>query len=1107
MDDWSSFPLADTNQLHRLYEPELLRKAMPLSTRFTFLHWGHGYINGILNDASDRQVDVGAIITQFGGKVNIQADCSCNSQSPCAHVPALMIAAIDKKSPEQVRPLPEPPEKLSAQLTFWLQQFRHGATAPAIVDPPTKQSVRIAYVLSWSNYAGCYRVDFNKAKVAADGSLRSLGDEWRNIEGALANPPKFIPNSDLGILRLLWAQRSRNTSSLEIRGSAGEHVFEMIVGTGRLVLEKNGQTTFFPKLGANRPGTVNLHADGSDKLAPVLTTDPASTEILPLASYWYADSRTQEVGKIDLPCDKQVVDNYLAMPAVSCAEAITVTQAIASIVPELPTQAIKALEDIEEIDGLPLPTLILDSLPVYPKERSAYSYRYEPNETLDFATVRFDYAGCRVDPHHPNTLFNAANGLQRVIRKIDLEKRYLQELHATGLRQVPQEQARGPEKFPPAIMRLAHSDAWPDFMQNKLPDLRASAWQVEMADTFRHSVYQIDLIDGSLHPTDDGWFGLEMGVVVANRTVQLAPLLRELFQRDGRWLTPGMLEQIGEEEWVELRTDRGERLRLSAARLKPVVRVLIDLFEGMGSGQGNLRVSRFDVGRLDALDKARWKFHGDAAFRELALALRDGQGVTEVPVPVGLVGELRGYQRQGLSWMQFLLRHKLAGVLADDMGLGKTVQTLAHILLEKENGRLDRPVLIVMPTSLVNNWREETQRFAPNLTVLSMHGPQRKEQFARIPQHDVVLTTYALVWRDREELSKHSFHLLVLDEAQFVKNTNTKAAATIRSLDARHRLCLSGTPLENHLGELWSLFDFLLPGFLGGEKDFNKRWRSPIEKSHDEVRRTLLARRVRPFIMRRRKDDVAKELPPKTTIIRTVDLEGAQRDLYESVRVTMQKQVQEAIAGQGLQRSHILVFDAMLKLRQVCCDPRLVKISKAITGVESAKLELLMTMLPELIEEGRRILLFSQFTSMLALIEPALQQAGIEYVTITGDTVDRVKPVHRFQRGEVPVFLISLKAGGTGLNLTAADTVIFYDPWWNPAAENQAAARAHRIGQDKPVFVYKLIVAGSIEEKIVRLQETKSALVEGILSNDGSAGAKFSEQDINALFSPIPDVV
>jgi SNF2 family DNA or RNA helicase len=406
----------------------------------------------------------------------------------------------------------------------------------------------------------------------------------------------------------------------------------------------------------------------------------------------------------------------------------------------------------------------------------------------------------------------------------------------------------------------------------------------------------------------------------------------------------------------------------------------------------------------------------------------------------------------------------------------------------------------------VHNWLEEAARFAPALKVLNLQGSQRKDQFAVIREHDLVLTTYALLWRDQEVLAKHDYHVLVLDEAQYVKNTHTKAAAALRELRARHRLCLTGTPLENHLGELWSQFDFLLPGLLGTQKDFTKRWRTPIEKGDDTVRRDLLARRVRPFMLRRTKNEVAKELPPKTLITRTVELEGAQRDLYETVRVAMQEKVRVAISAQGLARSHLIVLDALLKLRQVCCDPRLVKLDRAAAVTESSKLDLLLQMVPELIAEGRRILLFSQFTGMLSLIAAALTRASIDYVTLTGDTTDRVTPVKRFSQDNVPLFLISLKAGGVGLNLTAADTVIHYDPWWNPAAENQATDRAHRIGQDKPVFVYKLIAAGSIEEKIVALQEKKAALAAAILSGDGANAVKFSADDLDGLLAPMPKV-
>jgi SNF2 family DNA or RNA helicase len=360
-----------------------------------------------------------------------------------------------------------------------------------------------------------------------------------------------------------------------------------------------------------------------------------------------------------------------------------------------------------------------------------------------------------------------------------------------------------------------------------------------------------------------------------------------------------------------------------------------------------------------------------------------------------------------------------------------------------------------------------------------------------------------LLARDRKLLQTHAFHLLVLDEAQHIKNPKAQASKVVRSLRVRHRLCLTGTPLENHLGELWSLFDFLLPGLLGSDKQFRQTLRNPIEKQGDQAATERLALRLRPFMLRRTKQEVATELPPKTEILRSVGLEGDQRDLYESIRLAMHAKVREVVEAQGWARSQIMVLDALLKLRQVCCDPRLVKLEDARKVKHSAKLALLMELLPEMIEEGRRILLFSQFTGMLKLIEQAVKAADIDYVKLTGQTRDRAKPVDRFQRGEVPLFLISLKAGGTGLNLTAAETVIHYDPWWNPAVERQATDRAHRIGQQNPVFVYKLITEGTVEEKIQHLQVHKQALADSLFTQEGKSGTGWSEAELEQLFGAL----
>ena len=490
--------------------------------------------------------------------------------------------------------------------------------------------------------------------------------------------------------------------------------------------------------------------------------------------------------------------------------------------------------------------------------------------------------------------------------------------------------------------------------------------------------------------------------------------------------------------------------------------------------------------------------------RALGHKLRDFQGVQPVAVPAGLQASLRGYQLDGLAWMQFLREFGMAGILADDMGLGKTVQTLAHILVEKEAGRLTTPALVVAPTSLMGNWQAEAARFAPGLRVLLLHGADRKQRFAQMGEHDLVLTTYALLARDEAPLRAQRFHLLILDESQYIKNSRAKAAQTAALLVATHRLCLTGTPLQNHLGELWSQFHFLMPGLLGEEKAFNAHYRKPIEKLGDASRKDFLVRRIKPFLLRRTKDAVAKELPAKTEMVREVELSGLQRDLYETVRLAMDKKVRDAIASKGVARSQIVILDALLKLRQVCCDPRLVKVSgRNGAQAPSAKLIELMEMIVELLDEGRKILVFSQFTSMLALIEEELRARDIAYALLTGETRDRSAQVASFQRGDVPLFLVSLKAGGVGLNLTAADTVIHYDPWWNPAAENQATDRAWRIGQDKPVFVYKLIAKGTLEQKIQELQRKKADLADAVLDGGASQNLALTQDDLQAILAPL----
>ena len=1081
-------------------------KARDYAHAVSNLHWENNTLSGEVQGTQRYPYVVDVHFHDVGDELWVEGDCSCPVGFQCKHIAAVLFAGLEEKSSDAhpgVRP----------ELVQWLETFRARAeNESGDARQPVATVTALAYRLGWSRQQQRHEVQLFKARRSQDGEIHTLDEPWSNVEAALIKPPKFITDDDLVILRSLWLGHSRQSHShFILRGANGGEVLHRLIATGRLFPAPETDA-FGPRalralsMGEARTGRIEWEAQPDDRLRPVLRTDPPAAMVLATEPVWYVDAAAGEAGIVELSLPFPQLPDYLSMPPISLAEAPLVAAVLREVAPDLPLPPALDNAKVRVIDTDPVPVLSLNTLPM---PASGFGKHSQRAHVLDFATVSFDYEGVSIKSESSATLVPVPGGsVIHIRRRYDAEKQRLLELRKTGLQVVPASGGYARQALPETMLALSDLDAWPDFVDEVLPELASKGWRVTMAPAFRHNVIEIDAIEGTARQTGDGWFDLEMGIALGDRTVRLEPLLAGLFRRDRRWLS-GALETIADDEAIELTTDRAERLRLRAGRLKPVVRVLVDLFDGVGSWKGddNIRIPELDAGRLAALtDTGRWQFQGDASIRQLAERLQTGAGVQEVPVPRGLRAELRPYQHQGLSWMQFLREHNLAGVLADDMGLGKTVQTLAHVLAEKESGRLDHPALIVVPTTLVHNWREEARRFAPDLKVLELNGPQRKERFELIGQHELILTTYALLWRDHAVLAEHEYHLLILDEAQYVKNATTKSATAIRDLRARHRLCLTGTPLENHLGELWAQFDFLLPGFLGAQKDFTRRWRNPIERNGDDVRRDLLARRIRPFMLRRRKDEVAKELPPKTTIVRTVDLEGGQRDLYEIVRTSMQAKVRAAVSAQGLARSHIIVLDALLKLRQVCCDPRLVKLEKAARVKESAKLELLLAMLPELIEEGRRVLLFSQFTGMLALIAAALDKAGIPYVTLTGDTTDRATPVHRFQQGEVPLFLISLKAGGVGLNLTAADTVIHYDPWWNPAAENQATDRAHRLGQDKPVFVYKLIAAGSIEEKIVRLQEKKAALADSILSEDAAGTVKFSDDDLDALFAPMPEI-
>jgi superfamily II DNA or RNA helicase len=889
---------------------------------------------------------------------------------------------------------------------------------------------------------------------------------------------------------------------------------------------------------------------------PAGDAGPRIDLILPLQQLHYVNSARGHVGRVATALPPALAAEVARAPEISASEAVLVKRLLTQrLGPDSARKAGSEATQAATVD-LPLPE-VPDNVevrdPIVPVPRLelrvadielAPAYRWYAEEVdhsgsfrVPLARLLFDYEGDCIAHDAPAAVLERVDGAKLVLtpRHKDAETKARQRLAELGLAPLagsplhagPDDKGAlfiAPPGKPNPYELIAAIDnnksRYIGFSAEAVPALRQEGWQVAFSDDYPYLIAEgeadwwADVGDGS----GIDWFAFELGVDYEGQRISLVPQLAALLGR----LPPEIVGAIRSSDAGDALAKLcatlqlyhtlpdGRLLPLPGARLAPILKALIELIGPRADRleDGKMRLHRAEAAALaefaDGTDKSGLAWAASAE-RLLGLGrrLQGGASITALAPPKSFKAALRPYQADGLSWLGFLREAAFGGVLADDMGLGKTVQALAFLAHEKVEGRLDKPALIVSPTSVLPNWQAEVERFAPDLSVLPLRGLDRKQQFDKIRAHDLVLTTYPLLARDHEVLLSHEFHVAILDEAQAIKNPKATVSGLAHRLNARHRLALTGTPLENNLGEVWSLFEFLSPGLLGDESTFRRQFRTPIEKHGDQAAQAFLSRRLKPFMLRRTKEAVASELPPKTEIVEHVRLDGAQRDLYETVRVLMHEKVRAEIDRKGLARSHIVFLDALLKLRQICCDPRLLKLPQARKVKGSAKLERLVEMLPELIADGRRVLLFSQFTSMLALIEQELATLKIPYVMLTGDTADRAAPVRQFQAGKVPLFLLSLKAGGTGLNLTAADTVIHYDPWWNPAVEAQATDRAYRIGQDKPVFVYKLIVEEGIEAAIEQLKARKAALAQALFEGASKSPLDLSEADISALFAPL----
>jgi len=1009
------------------------------------------------------------------GDVDITGHCSCPMRVNCKHVVAACLKYQAEHAPAQL-------QQASGNICMsWLDDFICSESEPT----HNADKEFILYLLKPLGHPGQVTVNLLLTRPLKRGGI----SKGRIIRLDQLSDSYYLPDyaqeSDKEITSLLSAcPQSGWQAPITLEGSVGFAALSKMVESGRCHWANSDNPPL--QYGTERPLNIEWQQDKSGDAHLSSSVTGGGIVILTTPAL-YIDKDEHIVGPLtEANFTKKQLKKLLYPVSIPASHLDQFSQQLVTALPNRLPPPVK-VEITEVRDVKPMPRLLLSAI-----EHS--------NQSNHHIYLDFLYMEQSIDALPANEIesFNKNGQLIHIWRDLALEQTAIERVELLGFVGKITPNGRGISfSSPEQENELDSLSRWQDFLTNQVPILQDEGWQIERDEQFKMVFHESEDWSANVEGDND-WFNLRFDIEVNGKKRPLLPLVTAALKRFDRDHLP---------EILHLPLRGSEYLSLPSKQIKPILDILYELYDGNSLDEdGALQLSRFDAGRLSELEMGSTEmvWLGGETLRELGKKLNDFNGIQPITPPEGLKAELRHYQQQGLDWLQFLREHQFNGILADDMGLGKTVQTLAHLLYEKREGRLTQPCLIIAPTSLMSNWWREVAQFTPELKVLILQGSGRLQHFDKIDQHDLILSTYPLLVRDEERLLQHKFHYLVLDEAQVVKNPKSKAAKVIRQIRCNHRLCLTGTPMENHLGELWALFDFLMPGFLGDSKQFKTLFRTPIEKYNKLEQQQRLSKRVAPFMLRRTKGEVASELPAKTEIILNVTLGSKQAALYESIRIAMDKKVRKAIASKGLARSHIMILDALLKLRQCCCDPQLLKLDQAKAVHDSAKLELLMTLLPEMVEEGRRILLFSQFTQMLSIIEEQLKQHKISYCKLTGQTRKRDKVIESFKQGEADVFLISLKAGGVGLNLTEADTVIHYDPWWNPAAENQATDRAHRIGQDKAVFVYKLITENTLEEQIIKMQTKKQALTDGVYKKESVAdNAAISNYDLQALFAPL----
>ena len=1049
-------------------------------------------------------------------------DCSCPVGYDCKHSAAAMIALTDRLA-QSAASISKSTDSGDSEIADWLSTVSESLAAPTLVEEKEKPNNSfLAYCLvpPAYSYESRYTLSLHVGRTLKSGEVRLTTNSNANADPI--KPPKYMRPEDIMPCTLYYQilRGSYQYGGLRLEGPQAGLLLQQVLETGRLyyLVDRKNPRVLTPGDSILPEPIWESQPDGAARptFAPpfseatgIINTQPPYI-LLP-----QADSDKLTIHSLDLSRHSAgFLKAWSTGPTLKPEQVAHTATALQSRLPTLPKPIPTKTKTLKKSK----PSIHLHLHRANPFSHGGLHFSGQPEPIIAELTFKYHGHPFVIDlaekPEGKASFIASKKGTVFTIpRDTSFERETI--FHLVEEYDIVPAGVHDPSiarDYRSAFLPEGPASQWDmaiaQFITQSIPFLREQGWDITIDTTAKVEVHAIgpdDLDTGLTEHPDHGidWFHFSGSYLTPEGDKQpLLPLLSSYLKILDFDTIDETLDSLTDEDQTLLKDPDSPNsfLALPTLRLLRLAKTLHDLFGASSPEEPLHRLQAAALADVLEMDSSQ-------TLKDLAALGKNLKNVTTLPrpkPPKSLQADLRDYQLDGFHWMQFLARHCLHGILADDMGLGKTIQALTHLQAEVSGRRTGKlPSLVLAPTSVVGNWRAEAKKFTPRLKTLLLHGPERKSEFKKIPQSHLVITSYALLVRDFDEFKDQDFHCVILDEAQYIKNPAAKVSQLACKLRAKHRLSLSGTPLENHLGELWSQMRFLMPGLLGSSEAFRKHFRTPIEKHGDTNAQLSLNSRVAPIILRRTKDQVATELPPKTEILHTIALNPGQIDIYETVRAAMDDRIRDAIADKGLAKSQIIVLDALLKLRQICCHPQLLKLPAAQKVKNSAKLDFLTDeLLPTLLEEGRKILIFSTFTTMLALIQKHLEKKKILFSKITGSTRDRQKEIDRFQAGETPVFLISLKAGGTGLNLTAADTVIHYDPWWNPAAENQATDRAHRIGQDKPVFVHKLVTEGSIEERIVQLQAQKAKLVEALLS-EKTTKLQLDQETLGNLLAPL----